>query len=479
VSERLGRVRDVIAGANGRLFLGEQDDFSFETFVRPSPFGVAKIELWRRTLRRRARELKKRGIAYVVMVVPDAHYLYRDELPQTIALPSQAPGERWLELMAELRDIAFVDPRRELANARGLLDVYRKTDSHWSSYGAFVGYRALVRELERLMPVSPLAARDVSFAYRSTFGDLGVSVIPERREETPHAMLGARDYEIVYENSGFRRATTAETFAATVPAGRVLVDRDSTFNALFDYVAASVRHMACYGTTSSFYLDAVDRFAPDVVVSEIGERRLFLYESDHLRDGFEDVFRADFSSKRGRGMQKALLALRAGRTDDARLAIAGDENARDLDPDHAYIVAQIVLASGESARANETIDAALAAFPQRPSFLSLKASIALSCGDLRTAAAYAERAVALAPYNGYHHEMVATVMLNAGEALAARRYLDAALREIDDSRMLFYLQSLACEQTGDAAAALECILEALLIDPCDPAFKARATRLLQ
>ncbi len=478
MNKRLGVVGDVIEGANGRLFLGEQDDFSFESFVRPSPFGVAKIELWRRTLRRRARELKKRGIPYVVMVVPDAHYLYRDDLPQSIALPPQAPGERWLELMMELRDVTFVDPRRDLTDARGLLDVYRKTDSHWSSYGAYLGYRALVGALERLMPVSPLAARDVAFEYRSTFGDLGVSVVPERREETPHAML-AREFDITYENSGFRRATTAETFARAVPAGRVLVDRDSAFNALFDYVAASVRHMACYGTTSSFYFDAVDRFAPDVVVSEIGERRLFLHESDHQRDGFDDVFRADFSSQRGRIMQRALLELRGGNTVDARLAIAPYENARDLDPDHAYVVAQILHENGELARARGAIDACLAADPQRPSFLSLNASIALAGDDLRAAAEYADRAAALAPYNGYHHEMVATIMLNGGDAHAARRYLDAVLREIDDSRMLFYLQCLACEETGDEAQARECILQALLIDPCDPAFRARAQRLLQ
>jgi tetratricopeptide (TPR) repeat protein len=478
MSARQGLVRRVIEGANGRLFLGEQDGFSIESFLWPGPFGVGRTELWRRTLRRRARELKARGVSYVVMVVPDAHYLYRDDLPPEFALEPKAPGQRWLELMSELRDITFVDPRRELSDASGLLEVYRKTDSHWSSYGAFVGYRALVRELGRLMPVSPLAAREVAFEFRSVFGDLGVSVVPERGEETPLPAL-RRSYEKVYENVGLRRLTHQETFASQAPAGRVLFDRDSAFNAMFDYVACSVRHMACYGTTSSFYLDAVDRFEPDVVVSEIGERRLALFESDHLRDGFDDIFRADFSSPRGRKIQTALFAMRDGNIERARLVAGEFELHRDLDPDHAYVLAQILHADGEFARADETIDAALTAYPQRPSFLSLKASVALSAGDFRVAAAFADRALALAPYNGYHHQIHASVLLNRGEPDAARRHLDGVLREIDDARVLFYLHSLACGETGDRIGAIESILQALVIDPYDPAFKERAIRLLQ
>jgi predicted Zn-dependent protease len=167
------------------------------------------------------------------------------------------------------------------------------------------------------------------------------------------------------------------------------------------------------------------------------------------------------------------------RTSEALAEIEPLERATDPDPDHAYAVAQVLFAAREFERAATAIATATSANPDRPAFLSLEASIALARGDTGIALDRAERALALAPYNGYHHQTYATVLLNGHAAAEARRHLDATLGEIDDAGVLWYLSSIAKESTGDRIGAIEAILQALLVDPSDVNFRARASALWQ
>jgi len=390
-----------------------------------------------------------------------------------------ATGDYFLQQMEELRDIVFVNPRKALVDAKGLLEIYRKTDSHWSMYGAYVGYKVFARALEDLLPMSTIRAREVAFDFRPTFGDLGVSVIPERHEDAPRTTIERNPFAAAYVNDGFKRNGCLESVAPAAAPGRIFIYRDSFFTFLAEYVMRSFRNMLCVGSTTSFFLDEVDRWKPQVVVSEFGERRLFVYESDHRRDSFEDLFRADFASAHGRVAHKALMLLGERLIDEALAEIAPLETEKDLDPDHAYAVAQVHYAARNFERAANVIATARGALPDRPSFLSLESSIALARGDTSIALDRAERALAIAPYNGYHHQTYATVLLNGHAADEARRHLDTTLAEIDDAGVLWYLSSIACDTTGDKVGASEAILQAMILDPYDVNFRARANEVWQ
>ena len=477
--DREGEVRAVVEGRDGRLFLGDQGGFTLSGFLTEPPFSSSRAELWRRTLRRRARELQRRGIPYVVMVVPDAHFLYRTDLPADIEIAATPPGDVFLGFAREATNVTVVDPRGVLAAAEGLLEVYRKTDTHWSMYGAYIGYRTLIDALAKLVACSPLEARDIVYDFRPTFGDLGVSVVPERRADAPRTTIVRGDYETVYENDGYRRQGCAQTVNVGVPEGRIFVQRDSFYTSMADYMARSVRDVLWADTTGILYLDEVDRYRPDAVVYEVGERRLFVYESDHRRDGFVDLYRTDFASPRGQVVHRALLFLRRKLVAEARAEIAAIEGERDLDPDHAYALAQVLYATGDFGEAAARVHAALASHPLRPSYLSLGSSIARALGDAAVATQYAQRALALAPFNGYHHATYVEALLDCGTAREARIHLDDTLREIDDSSALFSLYGTACELLGDRMAAKEALSAALALDPENGDLQARASRLWQ
>lgn len=478
--ERQGKVRGVLEGRNGRLFLGDQDGFALRWFLNPVPFNRPLLEIWKRTLRRRARELKRRGVPYVFYLVPDAHYVHSEDLPADVDVAGNAsPGATFLAFMHELRDITFVDPRPDLLAAKGGLELYRKTDSHWTQYGSFVAYKTLCRALAPLVPMSELQAHDVVFEYRRVFGDLGVLVEPERSEETPRAKLSRNDHQRIYDNEGLARTGCIETLAPGAAQARALFLRDSFMTEQFDYIGRSFRNVLCAGTTTSLFLDEVDAWKPDVVVTHVGERRLYAYEPDHRQDTFEDVFRTDFTSPHGRAAQKAMLLLGARRTTEALDSLAGFEGDAALRPDHAYVLAQVLHANGLHERAWAAVAVALNACPGRPSYLSMGAKIQLALGGIREAVTFAERALETAPYNGHYHQVYAYVLLSKGDAAGARRHLQATLHDIDDYATLWYFQSLACEAFGDRLGASEAIVEAMLLDGSEPAYKAHAVKLWQ
>jgi len=480
--ERHGKVRGVLEGQNGRLFLGDQDGFTIGWFLSRTPFNRPLLEMWKRALRRRARELRRRGVPYVFYLAPDAHHMYPEDLPPEI-LPSGhvVPGEIFLNEMAELRDITFVSPRADLLAAKGGLEIYRKTDSHWTQYGSFVAYQTLCRALEGIVPLSEIEARDITFEYRRSFGDLGVLVEPERSEETVRAKIARNDHRRIYDNEGFDRTACFETIAPGAAETRAFILRDSFMTDQFDYIGRTFRHVLCAGTTTSFFLDEVDAWKPHVVITHIGERRLYAYayEPDHRLETFDDVFRTDYASPRGRAAQKAMLLLRAGRAAEALPHVEDFEADPALQPDHAFIAARVLGANELNSRAYAVLGAALHAHPERPSYLALGAKLQLSLGGLPQAADFAERAVAAAPYNGYHHETYAYLLLSRGDAAGARTYLDEVLHEIDDYGVLWYQLSLACEALGDRLSATDAIIEALLLDSSDATYRAHAVKLWQ
>ena len=298
--KREGKIEDVVQGRNGHLFLGSQAGFDYPLFTSSRPFNEPLIELWKRTLRRRARELRQRGVPFVFVLVPDAHSVCREDLPDGTDRDFEAPGDIFLAAMRDVDDVIFVDVRGDLLGARGGLPIYRRTDSHWTQYGAYVGYRAFCKAIAPFVDVTQIAARDVEFRFRHFFGDLGVLVEPEQSEKTPRATIANHPYERRYENEGLGRLGVLETQSASARACRALFFRDSFMTDQFEFIGGSFSDVLTAGTTTSVFLDAVDTWKPDIVVNQVGERRLFAYETDHRAVTFDDVFRSDFTSPLGR-----------------------------------------------------------------------------------------------------------------------------------------------------------------------------------
>lgn len=101
-----------------------------------------------------------------LMLVPTASYIYQDKLPPFARMESQMETAR--QIYKESR-LPFIDCSEELAAHKEEQPLYYRTDHHWTTYGAYIGYLAYCREMG-LEPVKleELEAETVTEDFKGT-----------------------------------------------------------------------------------------------------------------------------------------------------------------------------------------------------------------------------------------------------------------------------------------------------------------------
>lgn len=119
-----------------------------------------------------SRLLERRGVEYVVMLVPNRSYVHRPDAP-TLACPLEdTAGYRLTQVIRRMGGrFPVVDPFPELVAGRQAEDFYYRTDAHWTDLGAFVGYLKLMTEVRRIYPaITALAPQDFNRETRRIGG---------------------------------------------------------------------------------------------------------------------------------------------------------------------------------------------------------------------------------------------------------------------------------------------------------------------
>ncbi len=465
MTELRGAMTGPRVGKNGRLFLGAQDGFDLDLFVDGGTWNRPMLDRWRATLARRGRELARRGIPYIFFIVPDAPSVYPQDLPTEVPAGFRPPGEVFLEAMGAIENVIFVYPLADLLQAKGGLDLYQKNDTHWTSYGSYVGYRSLMRALEGLVPCRTVPARNVQFSFRRSYGDLGSLMHPEQAEEIPVARISGSDVASAVSYEGVGRQTATETTCPDcLPKSRAIFFRDSFFTDLAPYVARSFSHLLTIGTTTRVMLDVIDSWHSDVVVSQVAERKLCFLETDHQLEGYDTLYKGVYGSPAGKRLLQARLGL-GGNPAAALALIDEDFDAYRGHPEQAFSAALIYEANGQAESADELAQNALAARPTHASFLALAARTALACRRASQAVELAGEAAMRAPYNGYFHELHTYCLMQDAQPRQALAAAEDALGHIEDHANLWYWASILQEAIGSKRLAADRAQRAHGLDP--------------
>lgn len=473
-----GTVGAVVRGRNGRLFLGRQDGFDLGRFTDGSALTPSLLAQWRTTLRRRGRELSKRGIPYVFMVAPDAPSIYPEDLPGEYPGPYRMAGKVFIEAMGEIAGVTFVHPVAALRAAKGGLDVYQRNDSHWTTFGSGVAYRDLMHVVPTRIQSRIVSPSEVFFTYRSSFGDLGSQLDPEVRSEVPVAAFDGPDPVRVLDCKGPQRQTATHTRMPSVPGGRVLAFRDSFMTDLSPYLARSFRDLLTVGTTTRLMLDAVDEWRPELVISEVAERRLVAFQTDHQPHHHGWMYLSDHSSDIGRAVLAA-LNLMPHDPSGAASAIRGIGKGLSDDPSHAYSAAYVLEAAGDPAAAAGFVQPLIEARPHDAAALSLAARLVLGAGRAGEAVSFLERAVEAAPWNGAYQELLTYALIQDQRPVEAAEVAEHAILFIDDHANLLYWTAVLREAAEKRDGAAEAISSALTLDPDNQVYLELASRVRQ
>jgi hypothetical protein len=268
----------VIVGEDGWLvFSGEMgiEDYQNTFLLKPK----IQFEI-RERLNTLNSQLSARGIKLLVVIVPNKNTIYPEIMPAEI--PVINPKSRLDLLSAFLKQapdgVQILDLRPVLLEAKKERQIYYKTDTHWNDYGAYVGYKAIVTELQKTFPdmrVHPLE----DFKYESLGMqslDLAANTGSFTYQEESFNLIGVRSASYIPLDLKNGRQVLVSTMPnSTQP--RAVIYHDSFFFGMIPMIednfsrAVYVPH---YTGDTVWNLKWIDAQQPDVVIIEFAERYL-------------------------------------------------------------------------------------------------------------------------------------------------------------------------------------------------------------
>lgn len=274
----------VIVGRDGWLF--QNGDQQVRDIRNSWPFSSGELDHWANILSRKHSRLQQQGILYVFLITPNKHLIYPEKLPSAYR-PVQ-PTSRADQLIAHLRrhtEVPVVDLRPALLQAKKELRPYHKTDTHWNSYGAYIGYRELLKKLKKAVPdlrLVSLTEKDFSLVS-SNGGDLAQSLSLHQaiQEQEPRAnrwratcLDNATPDETVTDVLRNKNSFATDCNRAS---HRLLMFRDSYSLAMMPYLSESFRYIY-YVPHSPVQIENLimisQEHQPDIVIEQRSTRWL-------------------------------------------------------------------------------------------------------------------------------------------------------------------------------------------------------------
>ena len=470
-----GRVEEVAEGVSAdgrpRLFFARSQSFDARALYG-APWsdteGLARD--WSTAVRRRLQLCREVGARLCWLIAPDAHAVHADELPEGLAFCTPSLADRFAERFGVEPDLHLVYPREALKAARGPVDVYRRTDSHWTSLGAYAAYRMVMDRVGQGARV--VGPHEVRYRWREETGDLGWAFDAPRRAAVPVAEVEGARARVVLERFDEARAAL-KVFEVDDPALPVcLVVRDSFATDMGPFLAESFRRTIVIGADERFFPEILYEERPDVVIVERAERALRFGVIDWglttWREAWPDpgadpeAHRLDLEARRLLTAGDA-----AGAVERALAAVA-----REPTPDRRFTAGRARLAAGDPAGAAEAFSAALEAEPARFAFLLHLGIAHLQLGRHGEALPLFARGCAVAPWHPFGFEHFGFAAMAVGDMAAAEPALRTAVRLAPENAggWVWLTQLLhAHGDTAEAIATAERGASACLNDPALPA----------
>jgi alginate O-acetyltransferase complex protein AlgJ len=271
----------LIVGKDGWLFFGDANAVAQHRGL--ARFDDAALARWGRVLEERRAWLSQRGIAYLLVLVPNKHRVYGEYMPAGLTRVAETSQlDQLVTYLGQHSRVPFLDLREALEAAAARQRIYHKTDTHWNDVGAYAAYRAIVESLGEDVPAlaghPPLAVRPLerttpglglarivglSRAYPEHSFDL---VVAEPRAGVPKGRRKAWE-DRVQRQLPFALGTGDDQLPMAV------LFRDSFADALVPFLSESFARIV-YVWNRDMDPRVVEVERPQIVIQEIAERFL-------------------------------------------------------------------------------------------------------------------------------------------------------------------------------------------------------------
>lgn len=276
---------EVVCGADDWMFM----DITIKDYMGFRPFEDSTVQTLCDILKSRKEQTALAGIPYLLAIAPDKIKVYADKKPNL------DPQE---DTICRLKQLQSALPRSYDANLLYLLPaltkekekstVYWCNDTHWNDYGAYTGYREIIKKMQQWDPsLKPLSLNNFTQTTTHHTGDLialnGGGKDTSATEMTWNgAPIAVCDYPVGPEQTWHtwpKNVPPPQLYSSTQGHGRLLVLHDSFGVGLMKFLPHNFEQTAFFWIYSSpEALDALIRdFRPDLILEVHVERRMHLF----------------------------------------------------------------------------------------------------------------------------------------------------------------------------------------------------------
>lgn len=259
----------VTQAKNGRLFIDNDSNGVAATHLGTAPLSADALGAWLDLLQERKNFCARSGIVYKFLVAPDSHAVYENISASLTKSSENRP-------VIQMRDnIATPDvliyPLAAMQEARDSGEPIHPTDSHWSSFGAYVAYKEAMSQIPSIGRA--LTDADVIFSTAYNHGDLGDKFEPNLLGVTTEVTIKKSVSKRIWNNriSNRGRMDFWVNSDSTLPSGLLITD--SYGWKIQQFFAQSFSWLFVLHSPYSEF-SAIEAFKPDIVIQLMAERFL-------------------------------------------------------------------------------------------------------------------------------------------------------------------------------------------------------------
>ena len=268
----------VIVGRHGWLFYdgrAADDGDPIADFRGIPPLSFAELERWRWSFQNQHDWLRAHGRDHVVVLVPAKETVYPEHFPRAYTRLGPPVIEQIRRHLVERTDVPVVDLTPALIAAKEVAPVYFEGDTHWNPFGAYVGYREIVKRLGMMVPgMEPMPEEGfVREEKIGTGGDLALMMrLHDRFRQTWVFMNPVKPLQAEIEALG--EGDMAELISRVddpgLPKAGILRDSFTVF--LVPYLSEHFSSAHYMWARTGFDMGLIGRTEPDVVLQIIADR---------------------------------------------------------------------------------------------------------------------------------------------------------------------------------------------------------------
>ncbi|MEN9328375.1 MAG: hypothetical protein RI947_1183 [Candidatus Parcubacteria bacterium] len=262
------------------VLLGKHDWFFYNVegpLQKEKLFNDQDLSIIKQRLETVQELLNRQGIQFYVFITPNTQSIYPEYLPDYF----HGERSRFDQLTAYLNQtsssVSVVDPRRALIAAKQQYQPYRRYDTHWNDYGAYIAYRDLLKTISAQYPLlQPAALDSFTITYKTTPNTDLLSMVGLNgyKKESAPDLEPKGGYTATQHIVSCRFKPNCEQIRTTnvdTSLPRLLMYRDSFSNHLIPFIAEHFSD-ALYLWKHTVAETDLRQQKPDIVVYQIVER---------------------------------------------------------------------------------------------------------------------------------------------------------------------------------------------------------------